>query len=79
MNNILDTISKVSPEDDVTILITLRPYKDKFNKQAKIMADKLFKREITYDQKINPLSIILKPLNFIINGADDKMIKKMKP
>ena len=79
MNNILDTISKVSPEDDVTILMTLRPYKDKFNKQAKIMADKLFKREITYDQKFNPLSIILKPLNFIINGADDKMIKKMKP
>ena len=79
MNNILDTISKVSPEDEVTILMTLRPYKDKFNKKAKIVADKLFKKEITYDQKINYLSIIFKPINFMVNGASDKMIKKMKP
>jgi len=79
INNILDTISKISWEDELTILMTLRPYKDKFNKQAKIMADKLYKREITYDQKFNPFSVIIKPINFLINGPSDKMIKKMKP
>jgi len=78
INNILDTISKISWEDELTILMTLRPYKDKFNKQAKIVADKLYKREITYDQKFSILSLF-KPINFIINGPSDKMIKKMKP
>jgi hypothetical protein len=67
INNILDTISKVSPEDELTILMTLRPYRDKFNQQAKVMADKLYKREIRYDQKINLLSVIFKPISFIIN------------
>jgi len=79
INNILDTISKMSPEDELTILMTLRPYKDKFNKEAKIVADKLYKREITYDQKINPFNVILKPIDFLINGPSDKLIKRMKP
>ena len=79
INNILDSISKISNEDQVTILMSLRPYKDKFNKLAKQMADKLYKREITYDQKFSIKDVILKPLSFIINGPSDKMIKHMKP
>jgi len=66
INNILDTISKMSAEDELTILMTLRPYKDKFNREAKIVADKLYKREITYDQKFK-LSSLIKPINFLIS------------
>ena len=79
INNILDTVSKISNEDQITILMSLRPYKDKFNTQAKLIADKLYKREITYDQKINFWKVITKPINFLVNWPSDKMIKRMKP
>jgi len=78
INNILDTISKISQEDEISILITLRPNSKNFNKEAKIMADKLYKREVKYDQKFELINLI-KPINFLINGPSDQMIKRMKP
>ena len=79
INNILDTISKISNEDRITILFTLRPYKDKFNRKAKIIADKLYKREITYDQKVKIRDIILKPINFLVNWPSKELIQKTAP
>ena len=77
INNILDTISKMSWEDEVTILTTLRPNAKNFNKQAKLMSDKLYRRAIRYDQKFE-LRNLLKPIDFLINWASSDMIKKMK-
>jgi hypothetical protein len=67
INNILDAISKVSNEDQITILMSLRPYKEKFNKKAKLIADKLFKREIQYDQSVKWRKIITSPINSLVN------------
>jgi len=47
--------------------MSLRPYKEKFNEKAKKIADKLYKREITYDQQFKLWSFITKPINFLIN------------
>jgi len=77
INNILDTISKMSWEDEVTILVTLRPNSNNFNKEAKLMSDKLYRRSIKYDQKFE-LRSLLKPIDFLINWASDDMVKKMK-
>ncbi len=76
INNILDTISKMDWEDEVTILTTLRPDAKNFNKNAKAMSDKLYRRAIQYDQKFEWMSL-LKPIDFLINWASDDMIKKM--
>lgn len=76
INNILDTISKISWEDEVTILTTLRPDAKNFNKNAKSMSDKLYRRAIKYDQKFRLIDL-LKPIDFLINWASTDMIKKM--
>ena len=79
INNILDAISKVSNEDQVTILMSLRPYKEKFNRKAKLIADKLYKREISYEQNVKWRKIFTSPINFLVNWPSAKLIQKMHP
>lgn len=76
INNILDTLSKMSWSDEVTILMTLRPDAKNFNRQAKVMADKLYRKEVEYDQKFKFHKLFTWPIDFIINGASNDLIKK---
>lgn len=81
LNNIIDSIGKVSPEDTFSIVITLRPEKWGFNKWAQKLANALFKKD---EAVINPLPLWKKLLprnllSFFINGPSQKLIESFNP
>lgn len=43
MNNIIDAIGKISRYDTISIMITIKPLGDKFNKKAQKAVDRLYK------------------------------------
>ena len=73
LNNIIDTMWKMSNEDTFSIVIPIKPVWEKFNKRAKKWASGLYRREKFYVQwwKNRFKDIILFPrtiLSFILNG-----------
>jgi hypothetical protein len=78
LNNIIDSIGRVSPEDTFSIVMTLRPEKWAFNKWAQKLANALFKKD---EAVLNPMPLRkrLMPWNlfsFLINGPSERLIEK---
>ena len=45
INNIIDSMGKISDEDTFTILLTIKPAPDAFNKRAQKFAEALYKKD----------------------------------
>lgn len=78
LNNIIDAIAKVDPEDTFTISMTIKPASDTFNKRAQKLADALYRKDASVKEGI-PLWKKLLPWNlfsFIISGPSEKLIQR---
>ncbi len=78
MNNIVDAVGKVNPEDTFTIVMTIRPEKWTFNKRAQKLAEALYKKDESVTKK-KSLILRLMPWNlfsFLISWPSDKLIEK---
>lgn len=74
LNNIIDTMGKMSPEDTFSIIIPIKPEWGKFNKNAKKWATWLYRRDKFYMKwgKNWFIKIILFPwtiLQFLVSGS----------
>ena len=83
LNNIIDTMGKVSNEDTFSIVIPIKPIGDTFNIKAKKWASGLYRREKFYMQGGKKRSVFLKVLlapwhfiSFIIRGGAAKAKEK---
>ncbi|MDR0650555.1 MAG: hypothetical protein LBG59_04025 [Candidatus Peribacteria bacterium] len=61
INNILDSIGKVSPEDTVNIIIVVKPESSNFNKRRQVAADRLYKNLDLYETKWRHRKNLLQP------------------
>jgi len=78
MNNVVDSIAKVSPEDTFTMLLTVKPEKHMFNERAQKIAEALYKKDESV-LKSWPLWKKLLPWNlfsFLISGPSEKLINR---
>jgi hypothetical protein len=78
LNNIIDSIGKMSSEDTFSIVMTIRPERGTFNKNAQKLANALFKKDQTV---LNPESLRKKLLpwnlfSFLINWPSQALIEK---
>lgn len=62
LNNVIDAMAKISPEDTCSLLITIKPLGDDFNKGAQKLADALYRKDETITKK-KPLWKRLLPWN----------------
>ena len=81
INNILDSMGKVSPEDTVSIVIVSKPEGSAFNSRREIAADRLYKNLDLYEMRrwhrknlINPF----KWIEFAIFWTSNKLISSKK-
>lgn len=78
LNNLVDSVAKVSSEDTFHILMILKPLWDKHNKRVKYFADALYKKQ---KSKIDPTAwwkyIIFpwKIFQFFLNGPSKELLK----
>lgn len=78
LNNLVDSVAKVSSEDTFHILMVLKPIDEKHNKRVKKFADALFKKQ---DARLKPTpwwQYILMPwkiFTFFINGPSKQLLK----
>jgi hypothetical protein len=61
INNILDSMGKVSPEDTVNIVIVAKPEAADFNKRRQVAADRLYKNLDLYETKWRHWKNLLQP------------------
>jgi hypothetical protein len=61
INNILDSIGKVAPEDTVNIIIVVKPESAVFNKRRQVAADRLYKNLDLYESKWRHRKNLLRP------------------
>ncbi|MCR5412006.1 MAG: hypothetical protein K6E76_03295 [Patescibacteria group bacterium] len=79
INNILDSIGKVSTEDTVNIIFTTKPEGDWFNKKRQVAADRLYKNLDLYETK--RWKKLLNPLNwfsFVLHGPSKELLTSKK-
>jgi len=81
INNIIDSMWKVSVEDSVSIVVVAKPEKSSFNVRRQIAADRLYKNLDLYELKrwhwtnlINPFKWIY----FAFNGTQNKLASLKK-
>ena len=79
MNNILDAVAKISPEDTFTVSFTLKPVQSVFNTKAQRIADALYKKDISYNEKRSFWWYLTNPFFFLVNWPSQKLIRKMAP
>lgn len=78
LNNVIDTMGKMSPEDTFSVVISIKPVWEKFNKNAKKWATGLYRREKFYMKWWDNnwfLKILLFPwtiIQFIIKGGSKR-------
>jgi hypothetical protein len=68
INNILDSVGKVSPEDTVNIVIVAKPESADFNKRRQVAADRLYKNLDLYETQRRHWKNLIQPrkiLSFI--------------
>ncbi|MDR0282293.1 MAG: hypothetical protein LBI53_03035 [Candidatus Peribacteria bacterium] len=81
INNIIDSMGKVSPEDTVNILMVIKPEDSKFNKRRQVAADRLYKNLDLYSTKWRSRKNLLQPrklLGFLFHGPSNKLITNKK-
>jgi hypothetical protein len=77
LNNIIDSVGKISNEDTFSILLTIKPTGDAFNRGAQKLADALYRKDETVSggsrfKKLLPRNMF----NFLVNGPSERLIEK---
>ncbi len=78
LNNVIDAMGKISSEDTCSLLITIKPLGDDFNKKAQKLADALYRKDEAVT-KSKPLRKRLLPWNlftFLIRWPSQALIEK---
>lgn len=81
MNNLIDTMSKVSVYDTVSIIMTIKPEDAAFNAKRQKAADRLYKGLDLYTTKWRHWKNLINPLKwigFLIHGPSEKLISNKK-
>ena len=65
INNILDSIGKVPPEDTVSIVIVAKPESADFNKRRQVAADRLYKNLDLYEMQWRNRRNLIQPRKLI--------------
>ena len=81
INNIIDSMGKVSAEDTVWIMFVVKPEKWDFNTRRQIAADRLYKNLDLYEMKRRHRKNLLNPIKrfeFIFRWPSDKMVSSKK-
>lgn len=77
INNIIDSIGKVSRYDTVSIVMPIKPVGEGFNKRAKELANALFKKDKSKIRRTPFWQYLLMPwkiFKFLLNGPSKDMI-----
>ena len=65
INNILDSMSKVSEEDTVSIVLVAKPESSAFNSRREIAADRLYKNLDLYEEHRWNLKNLINPFKWL--------------
>lgn len=79
LNNLVDSVAKVSPEDTFHILYILKPMDEKHNRRVKKFADALFKKQDSKIKKTPRRHYLLMPwkiFSFFIHGPSKELLSK---
>ena len=81
INNIIDSMWKVSSDDTVSIVLVAKPEKSSFNTRRQVAADRLYKNLDLYEMKrwhrknlLNPFKL----LGFLLKWPSDKLVSSKK-
>lgn len=78
LNNVIDSMGKIAPEDTFTVMLTIKPEWDAFNRTAQKMADALYRKDEAIT-KSKPLWKRLMPRNlfsFLIFWPSQALIQR---
>ncbi len=78
MNNVIDSIAKISEEDTFTVSLTIKPATEKFNQRAQKLAEALYKKDQSVLNKKSFLSYLL-PRNrfgFLLHGPSESLVQR---
>lgn len=81
LNNLVDAVAKVSPDDTFHILMVLKPEDEKYNRRVQKFADALFKKENSKIKKTPWWHYLIMPwkiFSFFLNGPSKELLKKWK-
>ena len=81
INNILDSMGKVSPEDTVSIVLVAKPEGSSFNSRREIAADRLYKNLDLYETKRRHRKNLINPfkrIEFAIFWTSNKLVSSKK-
>ncbi len=81
MNNIIDSIGKISRYDTLSIIIPIKPLGDRFNKKAQKAVDRLYKNLPVYGSNNAWRTYFIMPrklIGFLINGPSQKLLTSKK-
>lgn len=81
INNIIDSMGKVSTEDTVSIVLVAKPEKSDFNSRRQIAADRLYKNLDLYELNRWHRKNLLNPLKwfeFLFKWPSDKLVSSKK-
>ena len=77
MNNIIDSIGKISRYDTLSIIIPIKPLGDRFNKKSQKAVDRLYKNLPIYGSNNAWRTYFLMPrklIGFLISGPNEKLL-----
>ena len=77
INNLIDTMSKVSVYDTVSVILTIKPEDSSFNAKRQKAADRLYKGLDLYSTKWRHWKNLINPfkwISFLIHGPNEKLI-----
>lgn len=78
LNNIIDSIGKVSKYDTLSIVMPIKPVGRSFNKRAQFVADALYRKKESLLKKTAWWKFLLMPwkvIEFLVKGPSESMIK----
>jgi len=81
MNNIIDSIGKISRYDTLSIVMPIKPLGDRFNKKSQKAVDRLYKNlSLRGTRNAWRMYFIMpwKLIGFLINGPSDKLLTSKK-
>ncbi len=81
INNIIDSIGKISRYDTLSIVIPIKPLGDRFNKKSQKAVDRLYKNLPIYSRNTRWRTYLIMPrklIEFLINGPSSKLLSSKK-
>lgn len=81
MNNIIDSIGKISRYDTLTIVMPIKPLGDRFNKKSQKAVDRLYKNLSLHGTSNARWTYFIMPrklIGFLINGPSQRLLSNKK-